>query len=95
MDLGLAAKIRPALVLSRPAGEQDRSSVTLVPHTTSLRQSRFEVVLSVRFLRAGGLDAQSIVTVPTVRLVRSLGMLSPEQLKAVEAGVCNWLGLAG
>jgi len=37
VDLGLAAKVRPCLVLSVPAGEEERSLVTLIPHTTSLR----------------------------------------------------------
>jgi hypothetical protein len=55
VDLGLAAKVRPALVLSVPAGEADRALVTLVPHTTSLRSSRFEVAIPVPFLRPGGL----------------------------------------
>jgi mRNA interferase MazF len=47
VDLGLAAKIRPCLVLSVPTAEADRSLVTVVPHTTSLRGTRFEVAVSV------------------------------------------------
>ena len=93
VDLGLAAKIRPCLVLSVPAGEADRSLVTVVPHTTSLRGSRFEIVVSAKYLRSGGFDVQGIVTIPTVRLIRLLGVLSSEQLKSVESGVCSWLGL--
>ncbi len=93
VDLGLAAKVRPCLVLSVPLEESDRSLVTLIPHTTSLRQSRFEVTASPRFLRPGVFDAQGIVTVPTVRLMNRLGMLSPEQIRAVEKGVCLWLGI--
>ncbi len=93
VDLGLGAKVRPCLVLSVPLEESDRSLVTLIPHTTSLRQSRFEVTASLRFLRPGAFDAQGIVTVPTVRLMNRLGMLSPEQIRAVEKGVCLWLGI--
>ena len=37
VDLGMAAKVRPALVLSMPATDVDRALVTLVPHTTSPR----------------------------------------------------------
>ena len=70
VDLGLAAKVRPALVLSVPIEDTDRALVTLVPHTTALRGSRFEVPLPVRFLRPGGFDAQSLVTVPVVKLIR-------------------------
>ena len=93
MDLGLAAKVRPALVLSVPPGEKERSIITLIPHTTSLRGSIYEVPIRVSFLRSGAFDAQGIVTVPLVRIVRPLGTLSSEQLKAVELTVCLWLGL--
>ncbi|MEW6667526.1 MAG: type II toxin-antitoxin system PemK/MazF family toxin [Thermodesulfobacteriota bacterium] len=93
VDLGLAAKVRPALILSVPPGEKERSLVTLVPHTTSLRGSNYEVPLRAPFLRPGAFDAQGIVTVPMVRLVRPLGTLLSEQLKHVELTVCLWLGL--
>ena len=42
VDLGMAANVRLALVISVPAEDVDRALVTLVPHTTSPRQSRFE-----------------------------------------------------
>ena len=93
VDLGLAAKIRPCLVLGVPLAEADRALVTVVPHTTSLRDTGFEISVAVPFLRSGAFDTQGIVTVPTVRLMRPLGTLSPEQLQAVVAGVCSWLGI--
>ena len=93
VDLGLAAKVRPCLVLSVPPADSDRALVTLVPHTTSLRASRFEAAFHVSFLRPGGFDAQSLVTVPNVKLLRSLGRLSASQLAQVEAQVSAWLGL--
>jgi mRNA interferase MazF len=88
----MAAKVRPALVLSVPPEEVDRSLVTLVPHTTALRQSRFEAVVPALFLKAGAFDAQGIVTVPTIRLIRPLGALSRGQLEPVEEAVLHWLG---
>ena len=94
VDLGLAAKVRPCLVLSVPAEDSDRAIVTLVPHTTSTRGSRFEAAVPARFLRPGAFDAQGIVTVPLVRLVRRLGTLSAEQLKVIETAVLAWLGLS-
>lgn len=93
VDLGLAAKVRPALVLSVLPGEKERSLATLVPHTTSLRDSAYEVPVKVTFLRPGAFDTQGLVTVPLARLVRLLGSLSPEQMKAVESSVRAWLGL--
>ena len=90
VDLGLAAKIRPCLVLGVPSAEEDRVLVTLVPHTTSLRGTRYEVAVAVPFLRAGAFDAQGIVNVPTVRLMRSLGTLKAEQMNdVVSASVCG------
>jgi mRNA interferase MazF len=93
VDLGMAAKVRPALVISVPADDADRALVTLVPHTTSPRQSRFEVSASVPFLRAGVFDAQNLVTIPHAKLVRLLGTLGATHLAAVERAVCLWLGL--
>jgi mRNA interferase MazF len=37
MDLGMAAKVRPCLVLSVPVTDVDRALMTLVPHTTASR----------------------------------------------------------
>ena len=93
VDLGYAAKVRPCLVLSIPALDEDRALATLVAHTTSARGSRFEVDVKVRFLRAGVFDAQNLVTIPHAKLIRKLGALSPEQLSAVENMVRFWLGL--
>jgi mRNA-degrading endonuclease toxin of MazEF toxin-antitoxin module len=48
----------------RGEARSERALVVLVPHTTSLRNSRFEVPLPVQFLRFGVFDAQSLVTIP-------------------------------
>ena len=93
IDLGLAAKIRPALVLSVVPGQTDRALVTLVPHTTAVRGSRFEVPLPVPFLKEGAFDAQNLVTIPSVKLIPRLGKLGPGQLPLVETAVSVWLGL--
>jgi mRNA interferase MazF len=93
VDLGYAAKVRPCLVLSIPTLDQDRSLVTMVAHTTSPRQSRFEVEVGVRFLRRGVFDAQNLVTIPRAKLIRKLGTLSSAQLYTVEGAVRFWLGL--
>ena len=93
VDLGYVAKVRPCLVMSVPFEDQDRALVTLVAHTTRPRDSRFEVDISVRFLRSGVFDAQNLVTVPDVKLIRRLGALSDEQMSQVEAVVCACLGL--
>ncbi|MAT70298.1 MAG: transcriptional modulator of MazE/toxin MazF [Planctomycetaceae bacterium] len=93
VDLGYAAKVRPALVMSVPPGDADRALVTIVPHTTACRQSRFEVATRLRFLKPGAFDAQNLVTIPVAKLIRQLGELSPEQLADVEQTIALWLGL--
>ena len=93
VDLGLAAKVRPCLILSVPPKDSERSLVTMVPHTTSVRGSRFEVVVPVRFLKPGAFDAQGLVTVPMAWLVRRVGVLTPTQIALVESVVCDWLGI--
>ena len=93
VDLGLAAKVRPCLVISVPVQDPDRSLVSLVPHTTSVRGTRFEVPTTVRFLKPGAFDAQGLVTMPLPRLVRRLGALSDEQLTSVTQVVRSWLGM--
>lgn len=93
VDLGLAAKVRPCLVLSVPALDQDRALVTVIPHTTSPRGSRFEVAITTRWLRPGVFDAQNVVTIPHAKLVRRLGVLTPDQVGLLEQTVRTWLGL--
>lgn len=93
VDLGYAAKVRPCLVLSIPANDEDRALTTLVPHTTALRKSRFEVELNIKFLKKGGFDAQNLVTIPHAKLIRKLGTLTDLQMFEVEEKVRFWLGL--
>ena len=93
VDLGYAAKVRPCLVLSIPAADQDRALATLVPHTTSTRGSRFEVSIKLPFLREGAFDTQNLVTIPHAKLIRKLGILRSEQMSTVERTVRFWLGL--
>ena len=92
-DLGMAAKVRPCLVLSVPPGPADRVLFTLVPHTTSLHGTAYEVAVSAPFLKSGAFDAQGMVTVPRPRLIRRLGVLSPAALAPVEAAVHSLLRL--
>ena len=93
VDLGFAAKIRPCLILSVPALDEDRALVTVVPHTTSQRGSRFEVEIKTGFLKKGAFDAQSLVTIPNAKLARKLGKLTGDQMLDIEDAVCDWLGL--
>ncbi len=92
-DLGIAAKTRPCLILSVPADTQDRALIALVPHTTSVRGTRFEVAIPKRFLKEGAFDPQGILTLAPPKLIRRLGMLNASELALVEQSVKVWLGL--
>ena len=93
IDLGYAAKTRPCLVLSIEAEDTDRALATIVSHTTSIRGTRFEVSLNIRFLKQGAFDAQNIVSIPHAKLIRKLGSLTADQMKQVEDAVRLWLDL--
>ena len=65
VDLGFAGKVRSCVVLRIPSLDQDRDLVTVRPHTTSVRGSRFEVRIASRFLDGAAFDAQNPVSTPT------------------------------
>jgi mRNA interferase MazF len=92
IDFGFAGKTRPALILSVAFGDQDRSLVTVVPHTTALRGSQFEIAIRAPFLKPGAFLVQGITTFPTVNALHKLGTLAPESLQTVLDGVLRWLG---
>jgi mRNA interferase MazF len=93
VDLGYVAKYRPCVVLSIRPFDTDRALTTVIPHTTSPRQTRFEVVIDVPFLKPGVFDAQNPVTTAKAKFTRKLGTLSKDQMGSVEDAVRHWLGL--
>ena len=93
VDLGLAAKVRPALVFSVPFLDHERALYAIVPHTTAPRATRFEVRLRVPGLDDGVFDVQGLRSIPPNVLVRERATLTPEQLAQVEVVVKLWLGL--
>jgi len=94
LDLGLAQKTRPCLVLSIDFLDHERAIVTYVPRTTHLRQTRFEVPHQGRGFEPGAFDPQGIGSVPEVKLERRLGVLDPALVQEVEAALKRWLALA-
>ena len=91
-DLGMAGKVRPALIVSVAYGDDDRALITIVPHTTSLRASRHEVRVDTHFLKPGAFLVQNVSTYPNVRAIRKLGTLRPDQFRLVFNGLLGWLG---
>jgi mRNA interferase MazF len=68
--------------------------VTIVPHTTTLRGSQYDMVVNVPFLKPGAFLVQNVATYPNVRAIRRLGALEGEQFDMVFAGLLRWLGYA-
>ncbi len=75
------------------AEDTNRALTTVVLHTTSVRGTRFEVSLPVRFLPKGAFDAQNIVSISHAKLIRKLGSLTDKQMQQVEDAVKFWLDL--
>jgi mRNA interferase MazF len=92
IDFGMAGKTRPAVVVSVAFSDQDRSLITVVPHTTSLRGSPFEIAVRVPFLKPGAFLVQGVTTFPTVRALHRLGSLQKDTLEQVLRGLLRWLG---
>src|ERR1017187_8257914 len=85
-DLGLAAKTRPVVIVSRQDPNPPRSLVLYVPLTTQQTNSPYEVPLPrLPFLdRESVANVQGLGSLPHVRLDRRIGRLSVgtmEQLK--------------
>ena len=93
VDLGMAAKVRPCLVLSIPVLDNERALATSIAHTTAQRSTRFEVPIRVHFLREGVFDIQNMITVPHAKYIRRLGKLTDAQLQMIENLVRLWLHL--
>ena len=94
VDFGTIQKVRPALVISIPYGDADRALFGVIPHTTALRGSQFEVTVPARFLDRGAFLVQGIQAIPPKFLLRRLGALTPDQLRPIEEALAHWQGLA-
>lgn len=79
-DLGLAAKTRPVVIVSRRDPDAPRALVLYVPLTTQSRPSLYEVPIPrLRFLdRESFANVQGLSSLPSIRLERQLGRI-PEQ----------------
>jgi mRNA interferase MazF len=88
-DLGLVAKTRPVVILSRDDPQAPRALVIYVPLTTQNRGSRYEIELGrVRFLNEMSVaNVQGIGSIPAIRLQRRLGLLSTEILDRIKQAI--------
>jgi mRNA interferase MazF len=92
VDFGITQKVRPALVISIPFEDTDRALIGVVPHTTAVRGSQFEVRIPTPFLYEGAFLVQGIQAIPPKYFLRCLGVLKPEDLRKVERVLMRWQG---
>ena len=83
IDFGMAAKVRPALLLTDAPADDELDLVTVVLHTTALRGNPWELAIPKPFLRAGAFHLQQVQTVSTIKLERRLGMLNEDEMGRV------------
>jgi mRNA interferase MazF len=92
-DLGMIAKIRPVLFFNVPFGEHDYALFHVIPHTTAVRHSQFEVALALPFMEPGVFNIQGSQSVPRNWLLRQLGTLTENHLAEIKRSFCHWLKL--
>jgi mRNA interferase MazF len=93
VDLGLAAKTRPCLILSEYPKEDELALITVLAHTTAVRNSRWELPIRTSYLKTGVFHLQQVQSVPIARLQRRIGELSGEELRLVRATLSRFLRL--
>lgn len=94
-DLGLAAKPRPVVIVSRFDADPPRALALYVPLTTQGRLSRYEVALpKLPFLdRDSVANVQGLGSVPTVRLERRIGRLPAAAMAEIKKALLFALDL--
>ena len=83
VDFGLAAKVRPALLLTANPAADELDLVTVLLHTTALRGNRWELIIPKPFLKPGAFHLQQIQSISTVKLQRCLGTLTETEMNRV------------
>lgn len=85
-DLGLAAKVRPVLIVSRHDPEAPRALTLYVPLTTQHRGSRYEIPIGhLPFLDAASVvNVQGLGSIIEPRLERKLGQIPVDLMAKVK-----------
>ena len=94
-DLGLSAKSRPFIVVSRFDSDPPRSLVIYVPLTTQNRKSPYEIELpNLAFLHHKSVaNVQGLGSLPLVRLERKIGVLPGKVTKQLKEALLFVLDL--
>jgi mRNA interferase MazF len=93
IDFGLAAKVRPALLLTGNPADDELDLATVVLHTTALRGNRWELSIPKPFLKPGAFHLQQIQTISVAKLERRVGVLSENEMRRVVDALSDRLGI--
>ena len=94
VDFGMAAKVRPSLILSDYPADDELALLIVVPHTTALRGNRWELSIPKPFLKPGAFHLQQIQPIPLVRFEAKLGELTADEFKTVKQTLVLLLNVA-
>jgi len=84
IDLGLAAKVRPCLLLTDWPADNELALITVLAHTRTLRGNPWEHAVPKPFLKEGAFHLQQVHSVPGVKLERKLGDLTAAEMSVIE-----------
>lgn len=94
VDLGMAAKVRPCIILTQSPKPDELDVFTVIAHTTALRGNHWEVPIKKSFLDdEGAFDVQRIATVALVKLERRLGELTSTEFNLLLDRLAERLGI--
>ena len=94
VDFGLAAKVRPALILSDYPRDDELALLVVIPHTTAVRGNRWELALPKPFLKPGAFHLQQIQPLSLASFDAQLGVLTADEFKRVKETLIRLLNLA-
>ena len=93
VNMGIAGKVRPCLLLTDYPANDELALVTVVPHTTALRRNKWEVAISKPFLKEGAFYIQQVQSISLTKLMRRFGSLTHEEWNMISAKLAKRLGL--
>jgi mRNA interferase MazF len=94
VDMGIAGKVRPCLLLTDYPADDELALITVLPHTTALRGNRWELAIPKSFLKPGAFHLQQIQSVSVAYLLRRLGTLTDEEWNRVLDQLAERLSLS-
>jgi mRNA interferase MazF len=94
VDMGMAAKVRPALILTPEPSDVEHALVTVLTHTTASHpENPWNVSIPKPWLKEGQFNLQQIGTFPTVKLIRRLGVLTGQEFEMLKVRLRERLDL--